>query len=697
MLFKGGKRLDKLFNTIKSFTGKLIVKQIAIGITFTVLLFVIVMLNIAPEKISVSIGDSAPYDIRATKDIINERATERLRQEAIDKVEPRYLVDRSIQVKVKNEMKRFFELVYNMKDYNDNTGYETLFIEQDIGFDVTKDEFIKLVKTDIEGLNNLEEYIYDIVDQIMPTGVTDKELEYEKQNVVKIFNTLDDLSDLQKKLGAQIVNNGIQPNRFLDVETTEEKRQEAAGEVKPVIIKDGQIIVREGELITLEIRNLIKETGLLKEKEGIDFKVVVGSLLIVLLLGSVIIAYLYILNQNILKDPKQLTILTIVILSVIIISKSMHNISEYLLPVASATMLISILVDARLSILINFIMSMLIALITGSGTEIIAMCIIGGTVGAIGASKTSHRQNVFLTGLIVGLINVLTILAFSLIGDIVPKSILIKSVYGILNGVFSGIITIGSLPLWEGVFRVVTPLKLLELSNPNHPLLKRLLLEAPGTYHHSVIVGNLSESAAEAVGANTLVARAGAYFHDVGKLKRPYFFKENQLSGPNPHDKINPSLSTLIITSHIKDGIDLAKKYKLPLVIQDIINQHHGDTLVAYFYHKAMNGENPDLIQEESFRYKGPKPQSKESAIIMLADSVEAAVRSIQDPTKGKIEGLVRKIISDKLSDDQLNECHLTLKDLDTIANAFLNVLLGIFHERIEYPNVDINELKGAN
>ena len=234
------------------------------------------------------------------------------------------------------------------------------------------------------------------------------------------------------------------------------------------------------------------------------------------------------------------------------------------------------------------------------------------------------------------------------------------------------------------------------MSNPNQPLLKRLLLEAPGTYHHSIIVGNLSEAAAEAIKANPLIARVGAYYHDVGKLKRPYLFKENQMGGENPHDKLNPNLSTLIITNHVKHGMELGKKYKVPGIIKDIIKQHHGTTLVAFFYHKALNGENPELVQEKSFRYEGPKPQSKEAAIIMIADSVEAAVRSMVEPSKGKIEGLVRKIIQDKLKDGQLDECDLTLKELNTIANSFLNVLTGIFHERIEYPNLDIKELKGV-
>ena len=228
---------------------------------------------------------------------------------------------------------------------------------------------------------------------------------------------------------------------------------------------------------------------------------------------------------------------------------------------------------------------------------------------------------------------------------------------------------------------------MLELSNPNTPLLKKLLMEAPGTYHHSMLVANLAELAAEEVKANPVIARIGAYYHDVGKTTRPYFFKENQISKENPHDKITANLSTLIIISHVKEGLELAKEYNIPEVIQDIIAQHHGTTLVKYFYYTVKNNsENPDEVREEDFRYPGPIPSTKEAGIIMLADSVEAAVRSINEPTKGKIEEMVNNIIKDKLHSGQLNDCDLTLKDLETIRKCFLKTLNGIYHQRIEYP-----------
>ncbi|WP_109840632.1 HDIG domain-containing metalloprotein [Schnuerera ultunensis] len=322
------------------------------------------------------------------------------------------------------------------------------------------------------------------------------------------------------------------------------------------------------------------------------------------------------------------------------------------------------------------------------------MYLIGGSVGAFLVIKQQQRYNILINGLLIGISNLLTILSFGLIKKLEFMDILIKGGYGFLNGIFCAILTIGTLPIWENVFEVLTPLKLLELSNPNQALLKRLLIEAPGTYHHSIIVGNLSERAAEVVGADPLISRVGAYYHDIGKLIRPYFFKENQLGSDNPHDKLQPNMSTLIITNHIKDGVALGKKNRLPKEIIDIIAQHHGDTVVFYFYHKAKENELSE-VKIEDFRYLGPKPQTKEAAIVMLADSTEAAVRSIKEPTKKNIEEMIRNIIKGKLEDGQLEECDLTLKNLNTIANAFSSVMMGIFHERIEYPNLDLVKEKG--
>ncbi|WP_026893676.1 HD family phosphohydrolase [Clostridiisalibacter paucivorans] len=685
-------KLHNLFN-------KTLVRQAIIYIVFTVLLSIIVVSNIMSAKIVLKPGEIAVENIRATKEIVDEEATNRLKEEAMNEIEPVYEVNPAVSVKIKNQIKGLFKYIYDFKQ--EAEGDQALaidYLKNNFEFKLTDNNYKTLLNEDIEVLKKLENYIvYDIINPFMALGIKEEELEYEKENISKVFNSLDDLPSDIKIIGQDIVHKTLKPNKFLDFETTQSKRQEASESIDPVIIKEGALIVSKGEKITQKTLDLVKKAGILRANDGTDIKLIAGGFLLVLIFQAIIIGYLFVLDKDILKNTKKITILAIIILGALIISKAIYNISPYLMPISAAAMLISILINPKLSVLINFIISILLGVITGNDINVVTMCIIGGTVGAIGVVYANQRHNIFLTGLLISLVNVISIITFGLIGDLGYTDIIKDSIYGIINGVFSAVLTIGSLPFWEGVFSVVTPLKLLELSNPNNPLLKKLLLEAPGTYHHSIIVGNLAENAAEAINCNPLVVRVGAYYHDIGKLKRPYFFKENQLGSDNPHDKINPSLSTLIITSHIKDGIELAQKYKIPNVIKDIIQEHHGDTLVAFFYHKAMNGENPDLVQEDSFRYSGPKPQSKEAALIMIADSVEAAVRSIQQPTKGKIEALVRQIIKSKLDDGQLDECDLTLKDLNIIANSFLNVLFGIFHERIEYPKLNLKELKGGN
>jgi putative nucleotidyltransferase with HDIG domain len=263
-----------------------------------------------------------------------------------------------------------------------------------------------------------------------------------------------------------------------------------------------------------------------------------------------------------------------------------------------------------------------------------------------------------------------------------------------LDGIFAAVLAMGSIPLLEGPFGLITAMKLIELSNPNQPLLRKLQVEAPGTYYHSIMVGNLAEAGTEAVGGNSLLARVGAYYHDIGKTKRPYFFVDNQFGAENPHDKLAPGLSALIISSHVRDGIELAREHRVPEAIVNFIREHHGTMLISFFYQKALQADTGDGVVEADFRYDGPKPQSKETAIVMLADASEATTRTLKHPTPQAIEQVVRKIIKDRLSDGQLDESNLTLKELDVVAKTFTRVLTGAFHQRIEYPEQVLKEME---
>ena len=324
---------------------------------------------------------------------------------------------------------------------------------------------------------------------------------------------------------------------------------------------------------------------------------------------------------------------------------------------------------------------------TSEIVNLLFISFISGFLVVIILHRKPHRQQVLLCGFLTGLSNMVIILTIGFMTNNSMGVVMNNALWSALSAVVASVLCIALDALMEAVFRLATPAKLLELSNPNQPILRRLMIEASGTYHHSIIVANLAEAAAETVGANPLLCRAGAYYHDIGKLKRPMYFKENQL-GENPHEHTNPYISAAIVTAHTRDGVMLAQQYHLPQEIQDIIIEHHGDTPVMYFYHKALKQADGQAVDIADFRYDGRRPQSKESAIIMLADTVEAAVRSMPDPTPKAIEEFIAKLVRGKIDDGQLNDAPLTLQDISKICRAFTTVLKGVFHERIEYPSI---------
>lgn len=661
---------------------------------FTTILFFITIQKVETKKIDVKVGDTAPFEIRATKEIEDKIATEKLKAEAANNVEPRYRLSPSVQMTMKNNIKEFFDKVRKLQaDETLTLSKKVEVLGEESRILLSKNEYYIALRLSEDELDNFENTLYDLISQIMGVGIREEDLEYEKGNIEKTFETID-LSENEKKLGIALLTSTIQPNKFIDEEATKRRKEEEIAKVEPVIIKEHQVIVRKGDVIDSHTLDLIRESGLLKEKDGYDRRTVVGIVILILLLQIIIFGYIYLFNREVLEG-NMLLILIIIITTIILISEGTYNISPFIMPVSTAALLIAILIDIRLSLIVNMFIIFILGFMLKLDETIIAMYLVSGSIGAYMVTKQQQRYNILINGLLIGISNVLTIVSFGLIKKLEGIDVIAKSGYGMLNGLFCAVLTIGTLPIWENIFKIVTPLKLLELSNPNQVLLKRLLLEAPGTYHHSIIVGNLSERAAEAIGADPLLARVGAYYHDIGKLKRPYFFKENQLGMDNPHDKLKPNMSTLIITNHTKDGIALAKEYNIPEEIIDIIAQHHGDTTVSYFYHKALKENESKEVNIEDFRYPGPKPKTREAAIVMLADSTEAAVRSLKEPTKKNIEEMIRNIIKGKLQDGQLEECNLTLKDLNTIANAFSTIMMGIFHERIEYPNLELAKEKG--
>ncbi len=388
------------------------------------------------------------------------------------------------------------------------------------------------------------------------------------------------------------------------------------------------------------------------------------------------------------SDIKSYTLLDLTLLYTLIFSTGFfiidHGYSMFIVPFCVIPMLSVILFNEfRVSLALTIAGAFTIAALVGNNLNLGLLFLISGISAIILAFGARKRSVIMRTGFIIGLIQVITL--FVIEGFYVKD--INRFIALFLNGVVSSIIVIGILPVFEYLFKIVTNISLLELADFNHPLLQRLTLEAPGTYHHSLVVGNLSDAACQAVGANALLARIGAYYHDIGKLSKPGYFSENQSMQLNKHDDLSPTMSKLVIMNHVKEGVDLAKKYKLNDRLVEFIQAHHGNSLVFYFYRRALeNPEKSQEVDEDGFRYPGPKPKTKEVAIVLLADSVEAATRTLKEPSPANIEEIVHKVINNKFIDGQMDECELTLKELEKIAVVFVRILSGIYHNRVTYP-----------
>lgn len=687
------------------------IQRILIAFFTLTIAFIILLQGATPKKYRLTLDSKSEYDITAPRDVVNTILTEQNAIAAAEAEEPVMKEIRDASIKVINKLTNFLSLVnrtrnsFNkgvnsieagseeeyhelfqqelekaaslLKESNENTGYE--FSEEQIIYIISEAED--------EEINEFENVMLELVSGIMVKDVTKDNI---AARIVELQNDISDsnLNQELKNIGIIVSNYILEPNRKIDDEATKLKKEKAYNDpANTVIIEKGQRILSVGDTVTKDKLKVLEDLNLLETKSRFDYSLAGAILIILVMLSFLLVLYMNYFCKKVLYNRNDLILLSILIITTLFLARWIKEYTTLLIPVFLAVILVSILLDVKLALMVNLVLSIAISIMTNGEIKFIFMALISGTFSIFLVSKANQRNKLTVAGAIIGLINVLVVIPINLMNKAGWRTILEDGAVVLINGFFSTVFTIGLLPTLESTFNVITPMRLLELGNPNHPLLKRLLTEAPGTYHHSLMVGNLAEAGAEAIGGNPLLARVGAYFHDVGKLKRPGFFTENQMS-ENPHDKMTPNLSALVITSHVTDGVELAKKYKIPLAIIDIILQHHGTTLVAYFYHKAKNSEKGEEVDESKFRYEGKKPRSKEAAVVMLADSVEAAVRSMPDKTEGKIEGLIRKIIKDKLEDGQFDHCDLTLKDLDSIAKSFMKVFGGYFHNREEYPEI---------
>lgn len=422
----------------------------------------------------------------------------------------------------------------------------------------------------------------------------------------------------------------------------------------------------------------------------------VGKLFSIIILTIVLSLFLYYIRPEIFKDNQKIMIISSLILIVSFIAYLSMKLDlnlpiELLIFVPVASILLTIIFDSRLAFYNVTIICFFVAAIRGGDYSILFISFCGSVLAIFSERDIKNRSQIFRSFFFILTGYVFSILAINLLSIEDSSKLWMKLMFGGINAIMSPIIAYGLLIFYERVFKISTDLTLLELSDFNHPLLKELSSKAPGTFHHSIIMGNLSEAAAESISANQILARVGCYYHDVGKTLKPQYFIENQLDQNNKHNDLNPNISTKIIIAHVKDGIELAKKYKLPKSIIDFIPMHHGTTLVSYFYDKAKSASK-DELSEFIYRYPGPKPQTKETGIVMLADAIEASTRTIEDPTPKKLENKIGEVIRSRFIEGELDECDLTLKDLTKIKESFLKILLGIHHHRIKYP--DMNQLE---
>ncbi|AWD88393.1 MULTISPECIES: HD family phosphohydrolase [Bacillus] len=680
--------------------------HVLLYLLLSAIMFGLLFIHVKPESLNLDLFAVSDKTIYAPATVEDQQATESKKQAAEDAVEDQYTLKKGYTDNRLDLITSIFDSIGEVKkdaEKDKKSPSEKSLVKsvknkltQDVNESVSEDAIKSLLHANNEDFSFVRDSVITAVNTVMSSEIPSEKLAEAKDKVAK---ELKSASVPSKYLAAatEIGKYAVIPNYVFDPKATDEKRQEASDSVQPVQIKQGQVLVEENDLIDREVYRKLELTGLLNNSNLL--KPISGLLLMIGLFIATLVYYFEKQQQELKLKNKSLLLFSIITTLILVIMEVVSLFQKieytnigYLVPIAAGAILIRLLLNERLAILGSIILAICGSMmfnqgVTGTFNYVIGIYyLISSISGILFLGKHNARSKILQTGLFVSFINMIIVLSLLLIQNtaLSPVEIGTLMLMGVVSGLASSVLIIGLMPFFETGFGILSTMRLIELSNPNHPLLRKILTETPGTYHHSVMVANLSEAACEAVGANGLLARVGAYYHDLGKTKRPQYFIENQMNMDNPHDKLSPQLSKNIIIAHTTDGANMLRSYKFPKELVDIAEQHHGTSLLKFFYYKAK--EKGDQITEKEFRYPGPKPQSKEAAIISVADSVEAAVRSMHNPNPERIEKLVRGIISDKLQDGQFSECDLTFRELDTIAKTLCATLKGIFHSRIEYP-----------
>lgn len=681
-------------------------------------------------------GDVAAGDIKAPRDLLvpDPPLTEKKRLEAEEAVLPLYdfaplaaqdIADRMVQV----------VRLFNSEEKKGGPKDSREAVESLLGFAVSDEEMAALAEvpaTDsfpkalraalLQALNvkivgNLSLFkedrelgieIRDLSTQLQveATNLDDViGMEAAKKRVEDQLGKLEGLPPKTGQVLHGIVVKLLRPNLTFNTNETEARKQKAREAIKPVLfqVKKGEMIVRVGERVTEDQVKKLKAISDLRNDYS-TLRTALGMLLVILLLLLATHRYA---NRNVRKyrlQNRDLIFLTTSFVGLLVLVKLAIFVSTalesafpyidsasyyYIFPFAVGAMLVRIVLNSEIAFVFAILSSLLLGVLFGNSLFITVYALVGSLTGAHWVRQCKQRATLYRAGFRLSLVNVLLIFGMHLTaGRPFDLQLLYQFGFGLGGGLLCAVVVTGTIPLVEAVFKYTTDIKLLELANMNTPVLRELMIQAPGTYHHSIIVGNLVEAAAETISANPLLARVAAYYHDIGKIRKPLYFVENLGTQENRHEKLAPSMSALILMAHVKDGVEIARENKLGDTLMEILRQHHGTSLIKFFYDKAKTKGSPGMspVDERDYRYPGPKPQTREAALIMLADAVEAASRTLADPTPARIQGMVQKIINNIFIDGQLDECELTLKDLHNIAKSFNRVLGGIFHHRIDYP-----------
>jgi len=696
-----GKESPGFFRRFFSFGSKtaqrLYIFIISLGLVVATLSYVY-----APD-IGIELGNPSPRTIKANRGIEFEdiQKTEEDRNTNEAEVEDQYVYNLEVLSGEEGSLYqvRYFYLLTSVVQKKENMSIEEKvdYLTNLLGNEYPESIITAALNLSVEELNILLEKTQDIAREVMKEEIKPTELDFAKSKAVSMAESDPDIPLTTLPIVTAVLQKNIQPTALFDPVGTEKAREEARRNTAPhmVTIVEGQTIVFEGEIVNETDIMILTQLGLLQR----DFNW--SRFLYILFICTVTLFllgfYFYKFERSIYKSTKKLVInaLLVVLFTALIkaltILSSIHlNFWNYLFPIITVSLISTILFNARIGIMLTITLGIFAGIATDFDFSIAITYMLGGILSTYLVSKVSQRSEVMRAGFISSLVLGFLFLTVNLVGGEF-RIIALYTVMGILNGIISAILAIGILPFIESTFNVVTAMGLLELSHTDQPLLKKLLISAPGTYNHSLLVGHLSENAAKAINADSLLVKVAALYHDLGKLKRPEYFYENQADIDNIHDRLNPSMSRNIIANHIKDGLEVAKKNKIPQRVLNIISQHHGNSLISYFYEKqkdktnAANGSASGL--KGHFRYPAMKPQSKEAAILMLADSAEASVRSIDNMTPKKIEQMVNDIVEDRIKDGQLAQASITLKEIEIVKKTLIDGLISIYHSRISYQD----------